>query len=85
MQLAISCGVDGTQRDPPDEGEVAVEIGEGPSLRQMRRQSFATTPVGSSRAALVTRMHMTATMAATEEESAPPVFLEENESITKQN
>lgn len=60
MQLANSCGVDGTQREFPS------------SLRQIRRQSAATSPWGFSREAFVTRMHMTATIAATEEESAPP-------------
>ena len=57
---AISSGADGTQRELPS------------SLRQTRRQSLATSPSGSSREALVTRMHITATMAATEDESAPP-------------
>ena len=60
MKLAISCGVDGTQREPFS------------SFRQTRLHSFATSPSGSSREDLVTNIHMTATMAATDDESAPP-------------
>ena len=62
-KLAISSGVEGTHVGFP-----------ASSLLHTRRQSFATSPLGFSRAALVTKVHMTATMAATDEESAPPIW-----------
>ena len=59
--------------DVKDEEAALVEVVDvGPSFRHTLRHSLATWPSGSSRAAFVTRMHITATMAATDDESAPP-------------